>query len=126
MLKFIYDENNGLWYELQGDYYIPCLVLPAEKENKPIGLWGQRHKRYLQEHRKATYTMLLTSGRLNNYLTTIDEQAENMFFRQVKQLAEKEGVTETLKAENQMLWIQRMGNIQARAREIVNAELIFS
>lgn len=126
MEKYIYDENNGLWYELQGDYYIPCLVLPAEKENKPIGLWGQRHKRYLQEHRKATYTMLLTSGRLNNYLTTIDEQAENMFFRQVKQLAEKEGVTETLKAENQMLWIQRMGNIQARAREIVNAELIFS
>ena len=81
---------------------------------------------YLQEHRKATYTMLLTSGRLNNYLTTIDEQAENMFFRLVKQLAEKEGVTETLKAENQMLWIQRMGNIQARAREIVNTELIFS
>ena len=126
MEKYIYDENNGLWYELQGDYYIPCLVLPTEKENKPIGLWGQRHKRYLQEHRKATYTMLLTSGRLNNYLTTIDEQAENMFFRLVKQLAEKEGVTETLKAENQMLWIQRMGNIQARAREIVNAELIFS
>ena len=126
MEKYIYDENNGLWYELQGDYYIPCLVLPAEKENKPIGLWGQRHKRYLQEHRKATYTMLLTSGRLNNYLTTIDEQAENMFFRLGKQLAEKEGVTETLKAENQMLWIQRMGNIQARAREIVNAELIFS
>ena len=126
MEKYIYDENNGLWYELQGDYYIPCLVLPAEKENKPIGLWGQRHKRYLQEHRKATYTMLLTSGRLNNYLTTIDEQAENMFFRLVKQLAEKEGVTETLKAENQMLWIQRMGNIQARAREIANAELIFS
>ena len=93
MEKYIYDENNGLWYELQGDYYIPCLVLPAEKENKPIGLWGQRHKRYLQEHRKATYTMLLTSGRLNNYLTTIDEQAENMFFRLVKQLAEKEGVT---------------------------------
>ena len=126
MNKYIYDESNGLWYELQRDYYIPCLILPTEKEHKPIGLWGQRHKRYLQEHRKATYTMLLTSGRLNNYLTTIDEQAENMFFRQVKQLAEKEGVTETLKAENQMLWIQRMGNIQARAREIVNAELIFS
>ena len=126
MEKYIYDENNGLWYELQGDYYIPCLVLPAEKENKPIGLCGQRPKRYLQEHRKATYTMLLTSGRLNNYLTTIDEQAENMCFRLVKQLAEKEGVTETLKAENQMLWIQRVGNIQARAREIVNTELIFS
>ena len=126
MKQYIYNEQNGLWYELWGDYYIPCLTLPTEKENKPIGLWGQRHKRYLQEHRKATYTMLLTSGRLNNYLTTIDEQAENMFFRLVKQLAEKEGVTETLKAENQMLWIQRMGNIQARAREIVNAELIFS
>ena len=125
MKQHFTDERTGIRYTLQGDYYLPDLQLPPEKETE-IGLWGQRHKRYLQEHRKATYTMLLTSGRLNNYLTTIDEQAENMFFRLVKQLAEKEGVTETLKAENQMLWIQRMGNIQARAREIVNAELIFS
>ena len=126
MEKYIYNENNGLWYELQGDYYIPCLVLPAEKENKPIGLWGQRHKRYLQEHRKATYTMLLTSGRLNNYLTTIDEQAENMFFRLVKQLAEKECITEELKAEYQIEWVGRTNNIRSRVTEIVNAELIYA
>ena len=125
MDKYIYDKNNGLWYELQDDYYIPCLTLPTEKENKPIGVWGQRHKRYLKEHKKATYTTLLTNGKLNSYLADIDEQAQDMFSRLVKQLAEKEGVTETLKAENQMLWIQRMSNIQASAREIVNQEIIF-
>ena len=76
MDKYIYDEHNGLWYELQGDYYIPCLTLPAKKENKPIGLWGQRHKRYLQEHKKTVYTTLLTSGKLNPYLADVDKQAE--------------------------------------------------
>lgn len=81
MEKYIYDESNGLWYELQGDYYIPCLTLPTEKENKPIGLWGQRHKRYLQECKKAVYITLLTSGRLNSYLADIDEQATEMMFR---------------------------------------------
>lgn len=80
MDKYIYDESNGLWYELQGDYYIPCLTLPAEKENKPISLWGQRHKHYLQEHKRTVYISLLTSGELNNYLADIDEQATEMMF----------------------------------------------
>ncbi len=125
MDKYIYDMNNGLWYELQGDYYIPCLTLPTEEEKQPIGIWGQRRKRYLKEHRKATYTMLLSSGRLNSYLADINQQAEEMFSRLVKQLSEREGVTETLKVENQMLWIGRMENIRNRAMEIVNADLIF-
>ena len=124
MDKYIYDKNNGLWYELQGDYYIPCLTLPTEGQ-KPIGIWGQRHKRYLKEHKKATYTTLLTSGKLNSYLADINQQAEEMFSRLVKQLSEREGVTETLKVENQMLWIGRMENIRNRAIEIVNADLIF-
>ena len=126
MCEYIYDESNGLWYELQEDYYIPCLTLPAEKENKPIGLWGQRHLRYLKEYKRVTYTTLLTNGMLNGYLVDIDEQAQDMFSRLIKQMAAKEGITEMLKAENQMLWIQRMGNIQSRAREIVNTELIFN
>lgn len=126
MDKYIYDESNGLWYELQGDYYIPCLTLPTEKEHKPIGLWGQRHKRYLQEHKKAFYTTLLTSGKLNSYLADIDEQAEEMFSRLVKQLAEKENLTEKLKSENQMLWVQRMNSIRNRATEVVNADLIYA
>ena len=108
MDKYIYDKRNGLWYELQGDYYIPCLELPAEKEERHIGVWGQRHRCYLKSHRKALYTSLLTSGKLNSYLADIDRQAEEMFSRLVKQLSEKEGVTETLKAENQMLWVQKM------------------
>ena len=120
MEKYIYDESNGLWYELQGDYYIPCLTLPTEKENKPIGLWGQRHKRYLQECKKAVYITLLTSGRLNSYLADIDEQATEMMFRLVEQMADKEGVTEQLKTERPMLWVGRINEIQARAREIVN------
>lgn len=126
MDKYIYDENSGLWYELQGDYYLPCLTLSAEKENKPIGIWGQRHKRYLQEHRKITYTTLLTSGELNTYLNSVDEQAERMFLWLVKQLAEREGITEALKSENQMLWVGRMENIRNQAVEIVNADLIFT
>ena len=126
MDKYIYGESNGLWYELQGDYYIPCLALPIEKEYKPIGLWGQRHKRYLQEHKRAVYITLLTSGKLNCYLADIDEQATEMMFRLVEQMADKEGVTEQLKAENPMLWIGRMNEIQARAREIVCSELIYN
>ena len=125
MDKYIYNEKNGLWYEVQGNYYLPCLKLPEERPAY-IGIWGQRHLRYLKQHRKGLYSELLISGKLNDYLADLNEQAEELFSRLVKQLAEKEGVTETLKAENQMLWIQRMGNIQARAREIVNAELIFS
>ncbi len=122
MDKYIYDENNGLWYELQGDYYIPCLTLPAEKENKPIG----KHKCYLQEHKKAVYANLLTSDKLNSYLVDIDEQAEEMFFRLVKGLAEKENVTEEPKVENQILWVQKMNNIRSRATEIINEEVVYN
>ena len=125
MDKYIYDKRNGLWYELQGDYYIPCLELPAEKEERHIGVWGQRHRCYLKNHRKALYTFLLTSGKLNSYLADIDRQAEEMFSRLVKQLSEKEGVTETLKAENQMLWVQKMNNLRNVAMEIVSNELIY-
>ncbi len=125
MDKYIYDENNGLWYELQGDYYLPCLTLPPEEE-KPIGIWGQRHKRYLKEHRKATYTTLLTSGKLNAYLADIDRQAEEMFSRLVKQMAEHDGVSEKLKTENQMLWVGKMNAIREAAMEIVNNDLIYA
>ena len=125
MDKCIYDKRNGLWYELQGDYYIPCLELPTEKEERYIGVWGQRHRRYLKSHRKALYTSLLTSSKLNSYLADIDRQAEEMFSRLVKQLSEKEGVTETLKAENQMLWVQKMNNLRNTAKEIVSNELIY-
>ena len=125
MDKYIYDDKNGLWYELQGDYYIPCLILPAEKEQS-IGLWGQRHLRYLKEHRRNTYTTLLTSGRLNVYLADIDGQAEELFSLLVKQMAEREGVTEKLKEENQVLWVGQINNIRNRAAEIVNTELIYA
>lgn len=125
MDKYIYDESNGLWYELQGDYYIPCLILPTEKEYKPIGLWGQRHKRYLQEHKRAVYITFLTSGKLNCYLTDIDEQATEMIFRLVEQMADKESVTEQLKVEKPMLWVDRMNEIQTRAREIVYVDIIY-
>lgn len=126
MDKYIYDESNGLRYELQGDYCVPCLTLPTGKEHKPIGLWGQRHKHYLQEHKRAVYISLLTSGKLNSYLADIDEQATEMMFRLVEQMADKKGVTEQLKAENQMLWVGRMNEIQTRAREIVTAEIIYA
>ena len=125
MDKYIYDENNGLWYELQGDYYIPCLTLPAEKENKPIGIWGQRHKRYLKEHRNTTYTTLLTSGKLNSYLADIDKQAQERFERLIEGLKQAQGITEQLKADNALEWIGRVNNIQACAREIVNKEIIY-
>ena len=123
MDKYIYDEKNGLWYELQGDYDLPCLKLPEER-TAYIGVWGQRHLRYLKQHRKGLYSELLISGKLNDYLADIIEQAEKMFSRLVKQLAEKEGVTEALKAENQMLWVQKMNNIRNRAEEIILKELI--
>ena len=111
-------------YTMQGDYLLPNLTL-AEQENKEIGIWGQRHKRFLLNHHKVRYYNLLTSCKLVNYFADIDEQAENMYQLLVKQLAEKEGVTEQLKAENPILWVQQMNNIQNRAREIVNAELIY-
>lgn len=125
MAKTIFEEMGGT-YVRQGDYDLPCLSLPIEKENKPIGVWGQRHLRYLKQHRRVLYTNLLTSGKLNSYLADIDRQAKDMFLRLVKQMAEREGVTEKLKAENQMEWIGRMNNIRSRTMEIVNAELIYS
>ena len=124
MGKYIYSEKNGIWYELQGDYYLLCLKLPEESEVH-IGIQGQRHRRYLKNHHKVRYINLLTSGKLNSYLADIDRQAEAMFSRLVKQLSEKEGVTEALKAENQMLWVQRMNNIRSAAMEIVSSELIY-
>ena len=126
MDKYIYDNSNGLWYELQGDYYIPCLALPAEKEERHIGVWGQRHLRYLKQHRKGLYSELLISGKLNDYLADLNEQAEEMFSRLVKELAEKEGVTEALKAEKQMLWVQKMNSIRNAAMEIVSNDLIYA
>lgn len=124
MEKYIYNEKNGLWYELQGDYYLPCLKLPEEPEVY-IGIWGQRHRHYLKTHRKVLYTSLLTSGKLNSHLADIDRQAEEMFSRLVKQLAKVEGVTETLKAADQMEWVRRMNSIRNRVSEIVSEELIY-
>ena len=125
MEKTIFEEMGGT-YVRQGDYNLPCLSLPTEKGSKPVGVWGQRHLRYLKQHRKVLYTNLLTSGKLNSYLANIDKQAEDMFLRLVEQIANREGVTEQLKAENQIEWVGRMNNIRSRAMEIVNAELIYS
>ena len=125
MEKVIYDEKNGLWYELQGDYYIPCLKLP-EEEQQPIGVWGQRHLRYIKQNRKVLYLNLLTSGKLNRYLSDLDKQAEEMFSRLVKQMAEREGVTEKLKGDNQMEWVGRMNNIRNRVIETINIDIVYN
>ena len=125
MDKYFYDNNNGLWYELQGDYYIPCLVLPTEKEERHIGIWGHRHLRYIREHKKVFYTDLLISGKLQSYLADVEEQAQELFDRLMKQRAEREGITETLKAENQMLWVGRMNALRSAVTETVNTEVIF-
>ena len=125
MEQYVFNVKNGLWYELQGDYYIPCLTLLAEEE-RLIGIWGQRHLRYIRQHRKALYTDLLTSDKLNDYLAALNEQAENMFFELVTQMTVLENVTEQLKAQEQMLWVQRMNNIRDRAIEHVNHELIYA
>ena len=124
MDKYIFDESNGLWYELQGDYYIPCLIL-SEEETQPIGLWGQRHKQYLKEHRHIVYTTMLIDGTLNRYLADINQQAEQMFHRLIDEMAQKQGVTEQLKAENQMEWVQQMNACKAHAEKIVKFELIY-
>lgn len=121
----IYNKQTGIGYTLQGDYYLPDLALP-EQEDKPIGLWGQRHLKYIKQHRKILYINLLTSGKLNEHLADIDKQAEDMFFRLVKQMAEREGATEKLKADNQMEWVARMNNIRNRATEIVNHDIIYN
>ena len=124
MAKTIFEEMGGTYHEENG-YLIPDLTLPTEEE-KPIGLWGQRHLRYIREHKRLFYVNLLTSGKLNSYLADINEQAEELFFRLVKQLAEKEGITEELKSTNQMTWIGAMNNIRARAREIVYTDIIYA
>ena len=125
MKKTIFEEMGGT-YIRHGDYLIPALTLPKEEEQRVVGVWGQRHLQYLKEYRRITYLNLLTSGRLNAYLADIDEKAFEMFDRLVKQLAKQEGMTEKLKAANQMLWVRKMNTIRNRAEEIVNAELIYT
>lgn len=122
MEKYITDERTGLKYELVGDYYL--IAGEDEPEQKPIGIWGQRHLRYLKKYRKAVYAELLTDGNLNNYLADVDRQADEMFFRLVKQMAEAEGVTEQLKADDLMLWVGKMNGIRNRAMNIINSEII--
>ena len=124
MEKLIYDEGNGLWYEKQGDYYIPCLRV-SEEEPHPIGVWGQRHLEFLKKRQKAVYKEMLESGKLNSYLVDINKQAKEMFYRLINRMAKCEGVTEQLKADNQMEWIARMNSIHNRASEVVLEELIF-
>ena len=123
MAKTIFEKMGGTYTQV-GDYFLPGLKLP-EEETKPIGVWGQRHRRYLKEHKRATYTTLLTSGKLNSYLADIDAQAEEMFSLLVKQIAEREGVTEQIKAENQMKWVGAINSIRACVREIVESEIIY-
>ena len=123
MKKTIFEEMGGT-YIRHGDYLIPCLTLP-EEEQRFIGVWGQRHKRYLKEHKRVVYITLLTSGRLNSYLADIEEQAQERFERIVEQMKQVQGITEQLKAENQLEWVGRMNNVQACAREIVDKEVIY-
>ncbi len=123
MEKYIYDESNDLWYELQGDYYIPCLKLPDE-EQAEIGIWGQRHLEYIKHHRKGFYTSLVLDCKLNRYLADINKQAEEMFDTLISQYKTAEGITEQLKADNQMEWVGGMNNIRDKATEIITNELI--
>ena len=124
MEKYIYDNSNGLWYELHGDYYLPCLAIP-EEEVHTIGIWGRKHQQYLREHRPIIYSDLVLSGKLFNYLADIDTQAGNKLDLLVTQLAEKEGINESLKAQDQLAWVRAMNNIRNRAEEIVFKELIY-
>lgn len=122
MERYKYDERNGLWYELQGDYYIPCLAVP---ESPQIGVWGQRHLRYIRNQKQSFYSALLLGDKLNDYISEIDKNAADMFDRLVAQMVVKEGITEQLKAQNQMEWVQRMNEIRNAAQEIVSSEVIF-
>ena len=124
MEKYIYDNSNGLWYELQGDYYLPCLVIP-EEENHTIGIWGRKHQQYLREHRPMLYNDPILSGKLYSYLTDIDTQARARLDLLIAQIAEKEGIDEQLKAQDQLAWVRAMNNIRIRAEEIVLNELIY-
>ena len=124
MAKTIFEEMGGTYTQV-GDYLLPDLKLSEEENQANIGVWGMRHKRFLKENHRVLYANLMTSGKLVAYLDDIEQQASAMFLRLVKELAEEEGVTEKLKAENQMLWVQKMNNIRNRATEIVNTELIY-
>ena len=124
MEKYIYDNSNGLWYELHGDYYLPCLAIP-EEEVHTIGIWGRKHQQYLRDHRPIIYSDLVLSGKLYGYLADIDTQARNKIDLLVMQLAEKEGINEQLKTQDQMAWVRAMNNIRNRAAEIVLKELIY-
>ena len=124
MAKTIFEEMGGK-YERQGDYLIPCLTVPTEEE-QPIGIWGQRHLDYLKQYRKVIYTNLLTSGRLNSYLADIDRQAQERFERLIEGMKQAQGITERLKEENALEWVQKLNNIRACAREIVNEEIIYA
>lgn len=124
MEKYIYDNSNGLWYELHGDYYLPCLVI-LEEEIHTIGIWGRKHQQYLREHRPIIYSDLILRGKLYGYLADIDTQARNKLDLLVTHLAETGGISEHLKAPDQMAWVRAMNNIRNRAEEIVNAETIF-
>ena len=123
MEKFIYDESNGLWYEFQGDFYIPCLTVPEDEQS--IGIWGQRHLRYIRENKKVFYTSQLLSGSLNSYLAEVDKRAAEMFDRLSKEMAAQERITEQIKAENQLEWVGQMNAIRNAAQESVNTEVIF-
>ena len=125
MEKYIYDENNGLWYELEGDYYIPCLKLPDE-EQVEIGIWGQRHLEYIKHHRKGFYTALVLDCKLNRYLADVNKQAKEMFDTLISQYKTAEGITEQLKAGNQIEWVARMNNIRNQAMETLSRELLYT
>lgn len=124
MAKTIFEQMCGT-YTMQGDYCLPDLTLPPEEE-RPIVVWGQRRLRYLKQHHKILYCNLLTSGKLHSHLADVEEEAQTLFLRLVKEYAEREGVTEQLKAENQMEWVRRMNNIRERVNEVVNVEMIFT
>ena len=125
MAKTIFEEMGGTYTQV-GDYLLPDLKLPEEEKQANIGVWGMRHKRFLKENHRVLYANLMTSGKLVAYLDDIEQQATAMFLRLVKELAENENITEKLKAENQILWVQKMNNIRNRATEIVNSELIYT
>ena len=124
-MRTIFEQTGGSYTQV-GDYQIPDLILPENEESFVMSVWGKRHLRYIQQHQKVRYSHLLTTGRLNAYLHEVDERAETIFFRIVNEMAFSEGITEDLKAQNQLLWVQRMNNIRSRAEEIVNSEVIFA
>ena len=123
MDKFIYDECNGLWYELRSDYFLPCVTVP---KRKPVGIWGRRYRKYLKEHRNPVYTAMLLAGTMEDRVAEVDRQAEEMLDRLIEQMAEREGITEQLKAIDQMAWVSAMNSIRARAEEVIYGELLYS